>query len=70
VFPLDEALRQRRNNSPTSEGNHPVPRFRSARWAAVLLTALALMTPAFAASGDTTDPTVVSGPAPDDMIWG
>ncbi|MFD3530995.1 hypothetical protein [Streptomyces sp. NPDC058664] len=45
-------------------------RFRSARWAAVLLTALALMTPAFAASGDTTDSVVVSGPAPDDMIWG
>ncbi|MFF1506939.1 hypothetical protein [Streptomyces sp. NPDC058326] len=44
-------------------------RFRSTRWAAVLLTALALMTPALAASADTMD-SVVSGPAPDDMIWG
>ncbi|MER5307001.1 hypothetical protein ABT034_04255 [Streptomyces sp. NPDC002773] len=45
-------------------------RFRPARWAAVLLTAFALLTPAVAMSGDTTESVVVGGPAPDDMIWG
>ncbi|MFE9862860.1 hypothetical protein ACIQ6K_04905 [Streptomyces sp. NPDC096354] len=47
-------------------------RFRPARWAAVLLTALALLTPAFGMSSDDTAESVVvaSTPSPNDMIWG
>ncbi|MEU9293504.1 hypothetical protein [Streptomyces sp. NPDC048266] len=46
-------------------------RFRPAhRWAAVLLTALALLTPAIALSGDSTESVVVGAPGTDDMIWG
>jgi hypothetical protein len=45
-------------------------RFHSARWAAVLLTAFALLTPAFDAYGDTAESVVVGAPAPSDMIWG
>ncbi|MFF4870419.1 hypothetical protein ACIPQA_17985 [Streptomyces sp. NPDC090109] len=45
-------------------------RFRPARWAAIVLTALALFTPAIAASGDTTDSVVAGSPVPNDMIWG
>ncbi|MFD3331214.1 hypothetical protein ACFWV1_00910 [Streptomyces sp. NPDC058700] len=46
-------------------------RFRPAhRWAAVLLTAFALLTPTFALTGDITESVVVGAPAPDDMIWG
>ncbi|MFE9737695.1 hypothetical protein [Streptomyces sp. NPDC006477] len=45
-------------------------RFRPAhRWAAVLLTALALLTPAIAMSGETTD-SVVSTSGTENMIWG
>ncbi|MGW3631334.1 hypothetical protein ACWD7F_14380 [Streptomyces sp. NPDC005122] len=45
-------------------------RFHPTRWAAILLTAFALLTPAFEVSGNTTDSVVAGAPAPDDMIWG
>ncbi|MFF0555829.1 hypothetical protein ACH4ZU_16580 [Streptomyces sp. NPDC020472] len=44
-------------------------RFRSARWAAVLLTALALLVPAFGSADGSAD-TVVTAAALDDVIWG
>ncbi|WP_158718864.1 hypothetical protein [Streptomyces globisporus] len=44
-------------------------RFRSARWAAVLLTSLALLVPVFDGAGDSAD-TVVTAAATDDLIWG
>ncbi|MFF7439989.1 hypothetical protein [Streptomyces sp. NPDC008122] len=44
-------------------------RFRSARWAAVILTALALLVPAFDGAGDSAG-TVVTAAALDDVIWG
>ncbi|MFH9723428.1 hypothetical protein ACH4M4_10710 [Streptomyces sp. NPDC017254] len=44
-------------------------RFRSTRWAAVLLTALALLVPVFDEAGDSAD-TVVTAAVLDDMIWG
>lgn len=57
-------------------------RIRPARWAAILLTAFALLAPAAGLSGNTAGSAVVadapvpgvvvvgSAPAPGDMIWG
>lgn len=56
-------------------------RIRPARWAAILLTAFALLAPAAGLSGSTAGSAVVadapvpgvvvgSAPAPGDMIWG
>ncbi|MGW0118816.1 hypothetical protein [Streptomyces sp. NPDC003327] len=47
-------------------------RFRPRRWAAVLLTAFALLVPALSGSVDTpaTAAAVVADGPQDDMIWG